>query len=142
MNTSLRRVSKPRCYLVYALAPPGLPAREANRIFNEYLADPGLPLPLFHDHFIGQPGGVAVFFVESTSQRDALLDNTSLQSWQVEIQPMIFAYSPAAFDEQASFTLRAYRGLDWEVLQREKRPSYGDPGREAETAQEQDARPS
>jgi hypothetical protein len=43
----------------------------------------------------------------------------------------------AAFDEQTAFTLRAYREVDWEALQKEKRPSYGrDPAREAETAQE------
>jgi hypothetical protein len=41
-----------------------------------------------------------------------------------------------AFDEQIAFTLKAYRGIDWEGLQKEQRPSYGRPSREAETAQE------
>lgn len=33
--------------------------------------------------------------------------------------------------------LRAYRGRDWEALQTEARPTYGDPRREAETAAEE-----
>ncbi len=56
----------------------------------------------------------------------------------VEIQPLIFAYSPSAFDEQTAFTLRAYRGVDWERLQKEKRPAYGSPNRETETAEEEE----
>jgi len=73
MNDSIKRIKKPRCFLVYALAPDDLAASEANRIFNEFIAEPGLPLALYHDHFIGQPGGVAIFFVESPQERDALL---------------------------------------------------------------------
>lgn len=136
MNDSLRRIKKPRCFLVYALAPENLPASEANRIFNEFIAEPGLPLALYHDHFIGQPGGVAIFFVENSQERDALLEQDFLDSWRAEIQPLIFSFSPAAFDEQIAFTLKAYRGVDWEHLQKEQRPSYGNPGIEAETAEE------
>lgn len=138
MDERIRRVSKPRCFLVYALAPPDLPAAEANRVFNAYLADRALPLPLFHDHFIGRPGGLAVFFVETPAQREALLDRAALQGWQIEVRPLIYAYSPAAFDEQIAFTLRAYRGLAWDRLRRERRPAYGDPAREADTAEESD----
>lgn len=137
MNQSLGRISKPRCFLLYALAPSTLPASEANRLFNEFISDPSLPIPIFHDHFIGQPGGVTIFFVETPEQRDALLYSTFLRDWQVEIQPLIFSYSPAAFDEQVAFTLRAYRGLKWRTLREEKRPSYGNPAREAETAEEE-----
>jgi hypothetical protein len=136
MNEFARRIKKPRCFLVYALAPRNLPASEANRIFNEFIAEPGLPLALYHDHFIGQPGGLAIFFVETPAERDALLSQEFLEGWQVEVQPLIFSYSPAAFDEQIAFTLKAYRGIDWERLQKEQRPSYGNHGREAETAQE------
>lgn len=136
MNDSLRRIKKPRCFLVYALAPNNLPASEANRILNGFIAEPGLPLALYHDHFIGQPGGIAIFFVETPQERDALLDQKFLEGWQVEIQPLIFSFSPAAFDEQIAFTLKAYRGVDWENLQKEQRPSYGNPSVEAETAEE------
>ncbi|HSK87458.1 MAG TPA: hypothetical protein VK880_03835 [Anaerolineales bacterium] len=137
MNERVKRIRKPRCFLLYALAPGGLPAAEANRILNTFIGDPALPLALFHDHFIGKPGGVVLFYVETTQERDALLAQKYLEGWHVEIQPLIFSHSPSAFDEQIAFTLRAYRGVDWETLQKEKRPSYGDPSREAETAEEE-----
>lgn len=136
-NKRLSQISKPRCFLVYALAPENLPASEANRIFNEFIGNKKLPLVIYHDHFIGQPGGIAIFFVENTDERDALLNQKLLDGWQVELQPLIFSHSPAAFDEQTAFTLKAYRGIDWEDLQKEKRPSYGNPVREAETAKEE-----
>jgi hypothetical protein len=50
---------------------------------------------------------------------------------------MIFSSSPSAFDEQVAFTLRAYRDMNWESLQKEKRPAYGNAAREAETAEEE-----
>lgn len=137
MNEHAKRIRKPRCFLLYALAPGGMPAAEANRILNTFIGDPTLPLALFHDHFIGQPGGVIIFYVETPAERDALLSQTYLVGWHVEIQPLIFSPSPAAFDEQIAFTLRAYRGVNWETLQKEERPSYGNPSREAETAEEE-----
>ena len=137
MNDQLKRIQKPRCFLLYALAPDGMPASEANRILNSFIGDPSFPLAIFHDHFIGQPGGVVIFYVETTQQRDALLYQNHLDGWHVELQPLIFSHSPAAFDEQTAFTLRAYRGVDWEALQRDKRPAYGNPNREAETAEEE-----
>ena len=138
MNKHAKRIRKPRCFLVYALAPGDLPAAEANRILNAFIGDPALPLAIFHDHFIGQPGGIVIFYVETSKERDALLTQTYLAGWQVEIQPLIFSHGPPAFDEQIAFTLRAYRGVDWASLRGEKRPSYGNPGREAETAQEEE----
>lgn len=137
MNEAARHIQKPHCYLFYARAPEGLPAAEANRIFNEFIADRSLPLPLLHDHFIGQPGGFAIFFAESAEARDALLGQEHLTGWQVEIQPLVYAHSPSAFDEQISFTLRAYRGVNWEELRNEERPSYGNPAGEAEPAKEE-----
>jgi hypothetical protein len=78
-----------------------------------------------------------IFYVDTTGERDSLIGQTYLDGWRVEIQPLIFSHSPAAFDEQIAFTLRAYRGVSWEELQQEKRPVYGNPSREAETAEEQ-----
>ena len=132
-----KRIQKPRCFLVYALAPENLPAAEANRVFNDFIGDRALPLVIYHDHFIGQAGGLAIFYVDTSAARDRLLNQKHLEGWQVDIQPLVFSYSPSAFDEQTAFTLKAYRSLDWEDLQKEKRPSYGDPGREAETAEEE-----
>jgi hypothetical protein len=136
VNEHAKRISKPRCFLLYAIAPSGLPASEANRILNAFIGDPTLPLAIFHDHFIGQPGGLVLFYVETTAERDALITQTYLEGWNVEIQPLIFSHSPSAFDEQIAFTLRAYRGMNWETIQKEQRPSFGNPSREAETAQE------
>ncbi len=136
MDEAAHRITKPRCFLLYALAPDSVSAAEANRVFNQFIGDLALPLPIFHDHFIGAPGGVAIFFVENAGQRDALLGPAHLEGWKVEVRPLIFSASPSAFDEQVSFTLRAYRGVDWDMLQREKRPAYGNPAREAETARE------
>jgi hypothetical protein len=137
MNEHVKRIRKPRCFLLYAIAPGDMPAAEANRILNALIGDPALPLALFHDHFIGQPGGIVIFYVETTEERDALLAQTYLDGWRVEIQPLIFSHSPSAFDEQIAFTLRAYRGKNWETLQKEKRPSFGNPSQEAETAEEE-----
>jgi hypothetical protein len=137
MPENLKRFMKPRCYLVYALAPESLPAADANRIFNAFIADRRLPLVVFHDHFIGRAGGVAIFYIEDERGRDALLEQRHLDGWHIEYRPMIFSSSPAAFDEQVAFTLKAYRGLNWELLQKEKRPRYGDPGRESEPAEEE-----
>ena len=130
--------SKPRCFLVYALAPVGLSPAEANRAFNEFVADLSLPLVLFHDHFIGQAGGIAIFFVETPEERRNLFESRKLEGWRVEVQPLIFSRNPAAFDEQIAFTLRAYRAQDWEAIQQDRRPVYGDPRKEAQTAAEGD----
>jgi hypothetical protein len=122
MNEHVKRIQKPRCFLFYALAPNGLSAADANRLLNAFIADPALPVAIFHDHFIGQPGGFVIFYVENSQGRDALLSQKYLDGWHVEIQPMIFAHSPSAFDEQIAFTLRAYRGVEWERLQRREAP--------------------
>ena len=135
-SSALSRIRKPRCFLVTALAPEGTPPAQANRQFNQFVADRRLPLVLFHDHFIGQPGGVAIFFVETPEERDRLARCEALAGWQVEVRPLIFSYSPAAFDEQIAYTLRAYREVDWEQLRQEQRPAYGNPARETETGSE------
>ena len=136
MLNRVRRTRNPRSFLVYALAPEAMPAAEANRIFNDFIGDPSLPLAVFHDHFIGHRGGVAIFYVHTPEERDRLLDGDHLPGWKVDIHPMIFSTSPAGFDEQIAFTLRVYRGEDWEKLQRAERPVYGDPRAKAETAME------
>jgi len=132
----MTRVTRPRCWLVYTLAPEGMPAAEVNRRFNAYIGDRRLPLVLYHDHFIGQPGGLAVFYAETEAERQALLDPAPLPGWRMEVHPLVFSFSPAAFDAQTAFTLRAYRGLDWEQVRRDERPAHGDPHREADTASE------
>jgi hypothetical protein len=61
MNDQVKRIQKPRCFLLYALAPNGMSASEANRILNGFIGDSSLPLAIYHDHFIGEPGGIAIF---------------------------------------------------------------------------------
>ena len=130
------RLKKPRCFLVYALAPEGLSPTQVNQIFNAYIGDRKLPLVLFHDHFIGQLGGLAIFYAETEQEREALYHPDQLEGWEVKIHPLIYSDSPAGFDAQTAFTLRAYRGIHWEHLRHETRPKYGDPNLEAETGQE------
>jgi hypothetical protein len=130
------KFTKPRCVLVYAVAPPGLSARDTNDAFNAFVADPSLPLVLFHDHFLGARGGVAVFFVASEEERDSLEATTVLQGWKVAFHPLIFSFSPSAFDEQIAYTMQAYRDADWAAIRQEKRPSFTNPVLEAETAEE------
>lgn len=132
----MQRPTKPRCYLVHALAPPGLSAAEANRHFNAFVADEQLPLCLFHDHYLGTMGGVAIFYVATPAERDMLYESDHLTQWQVTMHPLIFSHNPAAFDEQIAFTLRTYRHADWEQLQQEKRPAYGNPAHETITGTE------
>jgi hypothetical protein len=129
---------KPRCYLVYALAPQGVQASDANRIINEMTADLHLPLALWHDHFIGQPGGSIIFYVETQDEQQALFESQYLKSWKVDYRPLVFSFNPAAFDAQTGFTLKNYRATDWQQLRTQARPNYGERNvaSEAETAEE------
>lgn len=118
-------IARPFCFVVYARAPQGVPIREANRLFNEYSADPSRGIVLFHDHFMGSPGGVAVFFVENAEQRGALADPGVLNGWHVEAWPLNHSHSPGAFDEQVAYTVRNYAKADWNELKQVDRPTYG-----------------
>ena len=134
----ITRLKKPRCFMLYALAPDTVSPAEANTTINDICADDNIPLALFHDHFIGQIGGMIVFYIDDADQRQALQDNVAsyLDGWHYTIHPLIYSYSPAAFDEQIAYTLRAYSDANWEQLQKEKRPQYGNPSHEAMTGTE------
>jgi hypothetical protein len=113
-------------------------AVEANRAINSMIGDPRLPLALWHDHFLGDPGGCVVFYVENKDQQTALFESHHLIGWKVHYRPMIFSFNPAAFDAQIGYTVKTYGKADWDELRRENRPDYGDRNvqSEAETAQE------
>jgi hypothetical protein len=134
------RIRKPRCFLLYALAPDSITPPQANQTINAVVADRSLPLTIYHDHFIGQPGGIVIFFAEEENERQALQEQLSqhLAGWQWNLHPLIFSRNPAALDEQIRYTLAAYRNQDWHTLRQEERPTYGDPAQEAETATESD----
>ena len=134
----ITRIRKPRCYLLYALAPSDISPSVANQTLNQMCADKQLPLTLYHDHFIGQAGGMILFYAKTSSEREALHNNLEpyLKGWEYNLHPLIYSYSPGAFDEQIAYTLHAYRQCSWEQLRQDKRPTYGNLNEEAETAQE------
>ena len=100
-----------RCYLVYALAPAGTTAREANDKLNEYVADGRRGLAVWHDHFIGTHGGAVVLDVRTEAERALLDDAGPLAGWHLAVHPLTFSLSAVGFSAQASFTLEEYRGV-------------------------------
>jgi hypothetical protein len=113
---------KDRCYLVYALAPEGVPAREANDRLNEYLGDRSRGIPVSHDHFIGAHGGFAVFHVRGEDELSRLQDPGPLAGWQLDVHPLTFSLTPVGFVAQAEFTLESYGDVTLERLRTEEKP--------------------
>ena len=105
-----------RCFLVYAIAPEGTTAREANDHLNEYVADRRRGLAVWHDHFIGVHGGAVALDVRS-SEEEALLDDSGpLAGWQISTHPLTFSLSAVGFAAQTSFTLEQYRDVSLDQL--------------------------
>jgi hypothetical protein len=100
-----------RCVLVYALAPVGMTAREANDRLNEYVADLRRGLSVWHDHFIGAHGGTVVFDVGSEEEHALLDEPGPLTGWELSVHPLTFSLSAVGFAAQTSFTLERYRGV-------------------------------
>ena len=107
---------KPRCFLVYALAPKRMTAREANERVNDYLADGRRGLCVWHDHFVGAHGGAVVFDVQSEEELAMLDDPGPLAGWDIAVHPLTFALSAVGFAAQISFTLENYRGVSLDEL--------------------------
>jgi hypothetical protein len=105
-----------RCYLVYAIAPPGLSPREANEAFNEFIADHGRGLVLSHDHFAGDRGGFAVFYIATEGEAVRAREPGPLEGWQLAIHPLVFSLAPSGFRAQIDFTLRTYRGTTFDEV--------------------------
>lgn len=105
-----------RCYLVYALAPEGVNARQANELLNDYIGDRSRGLVVYHDHFIGRHGGIAVFEVSSEDQKAKLDDPGQLAGWHIESLPLTFSLTAVGFVAQVDFTLRAYRDVELGTL--------------------------
>jgi hypothetical protein len=100
-----------RCFLVYALAPEGMAAREANDRLNDYVADRRRGLAVWHDHFVGRHGGAVVLDVRSEEGLALLDDPGPLAGWQLSVHPLTFSLSAVGFSAQTSFTLEQYRGV-------------------------------
>jgi hypothetical protein len=100
-----------RCYLVYALAPEAVKAREANDLLNEYVGEARRGLAVWHDHFVGAHGGAAVLDVRSDEERALIDDAGPLAGWEIAVHPLTFSLSAVGFAAQTSFTLERYRGV-------------------------------
>jgi hypothetical protein len=113
---------KDRCYLVYALAPAGVSARDANERLNEYIGDPRRGVPVTHDHFVGAHGGFAVFHVSSDDEVARLEDPGPLAGWRLDVHPLTFSLSPVGFVAQVDFTLESYGGTTLADLRSAEKP--------------------
>ncbi len=114
---------RPRCYHVFALAPHGMSAAEANRLFNEYVDDLSHGQPVFHDHFSRKPhGGVAVVFPRDEQERARLVETGPLAGWQTTVSPLVFSLTPVGFAAQTAFTLEQYGRTSLEQLTAEEEP--------------------
>lgn len=111
----MREVSS-RCHLVYALAPAGVSAREANDQLNEYVADESRGLAVWHDHFVGEHGGAVVLDTRDEQEEARLADPGPLEGWQLSVHPLTFSLSALGFSAQTSFTLEQYRGVSLDEL--------------------------
>jgi len=105
-----------RCHLVYALAPAGVSAREANDLLNEYVADESRGLAVWHDHFVGEHGGAVVLDTRDDNEVARLGDPGPLEGWQLSVHPLTFSLSAIGFSAQTSFTLEQYRGVSLDEL--------------------------
>jgi hypothetical protein len=109
-------MSSGRCYLVYALAPPGTSAREANDLLNEYVADESRGLAVWHDHFIGDHGGAVVLDVRDEAEEARLAEPGPLDGWRMSAHPLTFSLTAVGFAAQTSFTLEGYREVSLDEL--------------------------
>jgi hypothetical protein len=115
---------KSRCHLVYAVAPDGMSASDANDLLNEYIGESGRGLIVSHDHFIGRPhGGFAVFEVRTEDEEARLADLGPLEGWQLTSHPLTFSLTAVGFVAQADFTLRNYGGRSLAELEDAEQPS-------------------
>ena len=105
-----------RCHLVYALAPAGVSAREANELLNEYVADRSRGLAVWHDHFVGEHGGAVVLDVRDDDEEARLAEPGPLEGWQLSVHPLTFSLSAVGFSSQTSLTLEGYREVTLEEL--------------------------
>jgi hypothetical protein len=115
--------ARSRCFLVYALAPEEMSAREANELLNEYIGEGGRGLIVSHDHFTGRPhGGFAVFEVQTEDEETKLADPGPLEGWQITSHALTFSLTAVGFVAQADFTLRNYGGTSLADLEQAEKP--------------------
>lgn len=101
---------KPKCYAVIAYSPSSLSIRDAARIFNHFLENRQNGTVLYHDHFVGASGAIAIFYLESLAEFESLSRHSELGEWNVEIHPLIFTEKPVEMLYQMDYTMSVYRG--------------------------------
>jgi hypothetical protein len=101
---------------VYALAPPGTSARQANELLNEYVADRSRGLAVWHDHFVGEHGGAVVLEVRDEQEAAQLAEPGPLDGWAVSSHPLTFSLTGVGFAAQTALTLERYRNVSLEQL--------------------------
>lgn len=112
---------KQRCYVVYAVAPQGVTAREANELVNEYVEDRRRGFVIFHDHFTGKPhGGFAVFDVRDQEAFDLMDDHGPLSGWEVSTHALTFSLAATGFAAQMALTAETYGGKGLDQLREEE----------------------
>jgi|SRR6266487_3212525 len=109
-------MSSGRCHLLYALAPPGTSARDANDLLNEYVADESRGVAVWHDHFIGDHGGAVVLDVRDEAEEARLAEPGPLDGWRMRVHPLTFSLTAVGFAAQTSFTLESYRDVRLDEL--------------------------
>ena len=115
--------TRSRCFLVYALAPEGMSARQANDELNEYIGESGRGLIVSHDHFTGRPhGGFAVFEIGTEEEEAKLADPGPLEGWAITSHALTFSLTAVGFVAQANFTLRNYGGTSLPDLEAAEKP--------------------
>ena len=106
-----------RCYLVYALAPAGTTAREANDRLNLYVDERDRGVAVNHDHFSRKPhGGFVVLDVQTEEELARLDESGPLEGWSVTVHPLTFSLTAVGFAAQTDFTLEAYRDTTLDEL--------------------------
>src|SRR5437764_12227573 len=94
-----------RCHLVYALAPSGVSAREANDLLNEYVADESRGLAVWHDHLVGSQGGAVVLDTRDDDEEGRVADPGPLAGWELSGHSVSFSLSAVGFAARTSFRL-------------------------------------
>lgn len=97
------------CHLVYALAPDGISRKEADNLFNDYVAQVERGVVVHHDHFIDRAGAFAVFEITDEAQKAMLAQPGPLDGWTIAAHPLVFSPDGAGFFMQADSTLRHFR---------------------------------
>jgi hypothetical protein len=93
-------------------------ARDTNDALDLYISDSLRGVPVFHDHFAGNPhGGLVVIFPRDDEELSRLDDPGPLTGWTLRKHALVFSLTPVGFDAQVGFTLENYGKTTLAILQ-------------------------